>query len=50
MTHGYFCGEYNEFTRNEDINKVNKITFDDKLIFGVYVLFLVAFSSILLYH
>ncbi|MBU2700266.1 hypothetical protein Ga0466249_001358 [Sporomusaceae bacterium BoRhaA] len=47
MTNGYFCGEYDEFTRNEDGKKDNKITFDDKLVFGVYVLFLFVFLAIL---
>lgn len=50
MTNGYFCGEYDEFTRNEDRKKDNKITFDDKLVFGVYVLFLIVFLAILWCH
>ncbi|MBU2699572.1 hypothetical protein Ga0466249_000651 [Sporomusaceae bacterium BoRhaA] len=47
MTNGYFCGEFNEFTRNEDGKNSDKITFDDKLVVGGYVLFLLGFLGIL---
>jgi hypothetical protein len=49
MTNKYFHEEQDEFGCGEGRKSSNKITFDDKLVIGVYISFMAAFSVILCY-